>query len=170
MEEMRCKECGEVVAAGMTECPNCGCPVQKGETVNPDNNTVGAFTTDAIPASSFSKPADTVFAGGAMLKQQPVKPKKHFMPLISLVLGVVILIMGIFVVTKKSDCDIYSARTYSVSSLSFGADFYTEIYNASDTIVDELNGVNMGIGTLSESMNSIADITLLSFSCRNLQS
>lgn len=72
--------------------------------------------------------------------------------IISLFLGVVIIIMGITVINKKVSMDTYRAKRYAADNMAFGADFYTEIYKASDMIVDELNDINSGVELLSESM------------------
>lgn len=42
----------------------------------------------------------------------------------------------------------FTPDNYNVDYASFGADFYTYIYGASDTIVDELDDVNSGIAAI----------------------
>lgn len=74
----------------------------------------------------------------------------------SLTIGFIII--GIIAATKKPDMKIYSAETFDVESATFGADFYTEIYQANDTIVNELNQINDGVETLSASMKSMAEV------------
>ena len=49
----------------------------------------------------------------------------------------------------------YRASKNDVSYAEFGADFYTYIYGATDTIVDELNAINGGMESISRSMNPI---------------
>lgn len=78
------------------------------------------------------------------------------MSVIALILGIVIIVMGAKVMKMKVDVDTYSAKHYDAEYAAFGGDFYTEIYGATDTIVDELDDINSGIATLSE---SIADIS-----------
>ena len=56
----------------------------------------------------------------------------------------------------------HRAKTYSVDSARFGADFYTEMYNASDVMVDELNDINGGISDMSRSMDEVAEIVCFS--------
>lgn len=87
-----------------------------------------------------------------------MQAKHNGFPFLSLVLGLIILIMGIVLVTKAIDMPTITAQNYSVSNYEFGGDFYSEIYNASDVIVDELNAINSGIGTLSASIKQIAEI------------
>lgn len=86
------------------------------------------------------------------------KRKGAKLPFFSLILGIIILIMGIVLVAKTADMPTITVQNYSVSGYEFGADFYSEIYNASDVIVDELNEINSGIGTLSVSIKQIARI------------
>ena len=127
MNELKCKECGTVLAQGAKECPSCGCPIEE------------------IKVES-----------AAPTKTQTAK-KINVMPIISLLFGVVIIIMGITVMNKEVSIDTYSAKRYDVDYAAFGGDFYTEIYRASDIIVDELNDINGGIEALSESMAAMAN-------------
>lgn len=48
----------------------------------------------------------------------------------------------------RVDAFTFTPDNYNVDYASFGADFYTYIYGASDTIVDELDEVNSGISTI----------------------
>ncbi len=128
MNENKCKECGATIVQGATECPSCGCPIEE---------------VKVKPVSS--------------IKAQTAK-KFNLMSIISLLLGVVIIIMGITVMNKKVSIDTYSAKHYDADYAAFGADFYTEIYGASDIIVDELNDINGGVEVLSESMADMANV------------
>lgn len=84
---------------------------------------------------------------------------KHYgLPFLSLILGFTILILGVVLVSKATDIPTIEAQKYDVANYEFGADFYSQIYNASDVIVDELNAINSGIGTLSVSIERIAEI------------
>lgn len=129
MNELKCKECGAELAQGVKECPSCGCPVEEA-------------------AFEYAEPAKA---------QTPKKFKINIMPVISLLLGVVIIIMGITVKNKEVSIDTYSAKNYDAEGAAFGGDFYTEIYGASDMIVDELNDINRGVEALSESMEVMAN-------------
>lgn len=82
----------------------------------------------------------------------------NVMPTISLFLGIVVIVMGMVVMKKQVNIDTYTAKHYDAEYAAFGADFYTEIYGASDIIVDELNDINGGVALLSESMVSVANI------------
>lgn len=128
MNELKCRECGAVLAQGEKECPSCGCPVAE---VKPEN--------------------------AAPTKKHTTK-KINVMSIISMLLGVVIIIMGITVMNKEVSIDTYNAKYYDVDYVKFGGDFYTEIYKASDTIVDELNDINGGVEILSESMADIVNV------------
>lgn len=128
MNEFKCAECGAVLPEGAVECPSCGCPVPE-------------TPVKAVPS-----------------------PKKaasfplNITALIALILGIAIIVMGTNVMKMSTNLDTYSAKHFDVDSAKFGADFYTEIYKASDVIVDELSAVNSGISLLSESMATIANV------------
>lgn len=128
MTELKCRECGAALAQGAKECPSCGCPI--GE-VKPGN----AAPTKTRTAKKF-----------------------NIMSIISLLLGIVIIIMGITVMNKEVSIDTYSAKHYDADYAEFGGDFYTEIYGASDIIVDELNDINGGVEVLSESMAAMENV------------
>lgn len=89
--------------------------------------------------------------------KEAAKRKNNILPFISLVIGIVILVMGIFVITQKAHTKVFSASEYDAASAKFGADFYTEIYEVTDIIVDELNDVNNGMEIISSSINNIID-------------
>ena len=128
MNELKCKECGATLVQGANECPSCGCPIE-----------------------------EVVIETVAAAKIQATK-KFNVMSIISLLLGVAIIIMGITVMNKEVSIDTYSANYYDADYAVFGADFYTEIYGASDIIVDELNEINGGVELLSESMATMASV------------
>lgn len=49
----------------------------------------------------------------------------------------------------------YSPNYYYTDNASFGADFYTYMYQASDTIVDELDDINQAMGTVVDAQTDI---------------
>lgn len=51
----------------------------------------------------------------------------------------------------------YSAGSYNVSDYTFGADFYSEIYEASNTIVDELDEINSNVADGFTDVNKAAE-------------
>ena len=131
MDIVKCTECGSEVAAGVKECPSCGCPIPE-KTTETISNTVSSSTEK--------------------------KKKINYMSIISLVLGAIIIIMGISVMNKEIDIESHNASNYDVDYAAFGGDFYTEIYGASDVIVDELDEINNGIELLSESIETVANV------------
>lgn len=130
MEKISCTECGEILANGAKECPKCGCPVD-----------------DSQPEIKKKKVT--------AVKSDKEECKKSILPIVSFVIGIVIIILGFMLLMHKSDIEVYDAESYNIDKATFGADFYTEIYSASDTIVDELNDINGGIAALSESLVSV---------------
>lgn len=73
-------------------------------------------------------------------------------------MGIVIIVMGVKVMGETSSIGTYAAKNYDIEYLEFGADFYTEIYGATDTIVDELDDINSGVSQLSKSMSEMANV------------
>ena len=51
----------------------------------------------------------------------------------------------------------YSPDSYYANSATFGGDFYTYIYKASDTIVDELSDINYAMGKVVSAEKNIQD-------------
>lgn len=136
---MKCVECGTEFDDSVKTCPNCGCPV--------------------INDSATGKVADTPSAATVLAEKKSSRVFKiNFVALIALVLGAAILFMGFNLKNKQFDIDIYNASKYSVDSVKFGADFYTEIYKASDVAVDAISAVNGGIASLSGSVADFAEV------------
>ncbi len=138
MEEIRCTECGELLSKEMKECPKCGCPVSY-----PQKEC----------AAEIEKKEQTSY----VVKPEGQNSKINIMPIFSLIIGVIVVILGFTVLSHKTNLEIYDASVYNVDKAVFGADFYTEIYSASDTIVDELNDINSGISSLSGSIVAVID-------------
>lgn len=86
---------------------------------------------------------------------KPQSNKRSGIAIASLAIGIVIIVIGILVMTKQPDMEFYTAQSYSMDYAAFGGDFYTEIYAASDMIVDELSAINNGISVLSEGIGTI---------------
>ena len=128
MSEWKCKECGAPLEQGMHECPACGCPVKEEE-----------------PERAAASKAKT----GVRL---------NIMAVVSLLIGIEIMIMGTNMMHKEVSIDTYSAKHYDIDYAAFGADFYTDIYEASDVIVDELSDINGGMEKISESMAKMANV------------
>lgn len=86
---------------------------------------------------------------------------KKLTSILCLVIGLVILLLGITAKAQPADNGIsgggysYYPEDYYLRSASFGADFYTYIYEGSDVIVDELNDINQAMATVVEAENGI---------------
>lgn len=131
MEELKCKECGTVLTQDAKECPACGCPIAEVIKAEP-----------TVPKKE---------------KKEKIVSKINITAIISLLLGVAIIIMGATVINREVSIDTYRAGHYKAEHAEFGADFYTYIYDASDTMVDELNDINSGVELISESMSTMAN-------------
>lgn len=138
---IKCVECGTELDEFVKVCPNCGCPVQTVPVVEKVNDA-----PVSVPAT----------------KPTPKSFKINMMAVISLILGIVILVMGFKVADKKFEINEYNASKYSVDSAKFGADFYTEIYKASDVAVDAISAVNGGIASLSTSVADFVEVVTYS--------
>lgn len=132
MSELKCSECGEILTEEMTECPKCGCPVEKKMEVHEKKIVEKAVKNTTVTSSR----------------------KINICAVVAMVIGCLVLFMGSSVMKKTVHNDVHDATSYQVDYAKFGADFYTEIYQASDTMVDELNDINSGIATVSETMNA----------------
>ncbi len=150
MEELKCKECGAVLAQNAKECPVCGCPVD---------------VTEATPIEVKGEPiaqntsVKTAKAKAVDLVKGKKSVKINFMAVISLILGVVIIVMGAKVAKMKVDVDVdtFTPKHYDADTAMFKGDFYTEIYEATDIIVDELDETNSGIASLSQAIATMSD-------------
>ena len=86
---------------------------------------------------------------------------RKFFPLVSFVLAIVIIIMGACVIGTANDLrtSLSVSDTY-VSSYSFGADFYTEMYNVTYKAVDQLknisDGMEAGVGRILTALRAVA--------------
>ena len=56
----------------------------------------------------------------------------------------------------------YSFGRYSITGYAFGADFYTEMYNGSKTIVDELDDIGNGVEAAVKAASESAKINAIS--------
>lgn len=137
MIDLKCQECGISISSEMDECPNCGYPVSV--------NKLGECQKEFM------------FAQNIVSKNKTAK-KTSIMPYISLILGICILVFGIWVASNKPEIDTYNAKQFNVDYSAFGGDFYTEIYGAVDIIADELNAINGGIESISKSINSFTNL------------
>lgn len=134
MEELKCMECGALLEQGAAACPKCGCPVE------------AAAPVETEPAEKKKM----------NLNLSDLKIKVDVTAIIALVIGIVISVMGNGVMNQSVNMLTYSAGRYSVDYCAFGADFYTEIYNASDVMVDAMSGVGNGVAAISNQLPELA--------------
>ncbi len=87
-----------------------------------------------------------------------VKEKKNVkkkLPLVSLAIGIVIIIMGTMIALKGPKSGSHNTEDAYIGSYSFGADYYTESYNAAYQTVQKLNSIDKGIGTTTYNLEKI---------------
>ncbi len=116
---MNCVKCGASIDPDSRFCAECGAVVEAPAV--PENNT--AAVTDTIAAKPENK---------SKIKISLSKEK-----IIGLAVGVIIMIIGIV--------RIFSAGT-SISSTSFGADFYTYAYRGIVAISEILAAIQVSLG------------------------
>ncbi len=67
---------------------------------------------------------------------------KKTIAIITIIVGVIVMILGLSIQT-------HDVSSYYITGASFGADFYTYVYDGIDTIVDELDEINKGIEAIA---------------------
>ncbi|MBQ4137160.1 MAG: hypothetical protein IJD67_03520, partial [Clostridia bacterium] len=77
--------------------------------------------------------------------------------ILALLIGVGVIFLGVDLVLKANSetvsCNLMAG--YDVGSASFGADFYSYMYDASDNIVSELNDIIYGTGKIVTAQNNV---------------
>lgn len=140
---MKCVECGMEFDDSIKTCPNCGCPVQD------------VFAAEKTPTETANISIEK--------KKNSLKTIRiNLMAVVALILGIAIMVMGFSVKDKTFDMDVYNAAKFGVDSAKFGADFYTEIYKASDVAVDAISAVNGGLASISESIVDFSNVIMYS--------
>ena len=77
------------------------------------------------------------------------------------VIGLVVIVLGASFQPEATSYDLtektfkYAAENYNLQYCAFGGDFYTEIYAASDMIVDVLDDINRSTETVVAVQNAI---------------
>ena len=148
MEERKCIECGQIIPDNMNECPNCGCPI--GDVEN-ENKFIEENELSNIEQKEIKKNISENLNDNKCDKTNKIR---IIFTSIALIIGLITIIMGYKVMSHDVEAELHNAGMYDVGFNAFGGDFYTEIYKASDTIVDELNSINHGISIVSNSMKS----------------
>ena len=134
MEKVRCVDCNALVDAGLSTCPKCGghtfkhLPLSEQVDSNPKQESV----KEKLPTNPS--------------KTTQVKSKRNYAPL---VIGIVIMVIG-FITIALGFGSPHSAKLFYLSDMSFGADFYTEIYKASYTMAGLLNSIDEGLAVVSK--------------------
>lgn len=148
MEERKCEECGQIIPDNINECPNCGCPIGDVENENKfkEENELSNIEQEEIKKNISESSNDN--------KCDKTNKIRMIFTSIALIIGMITIIMGYKVMSHDVETELHNAGMYDVGFNAFGGDFYTEIYKASDTIVDELNSINHGISIVSNSMKS----------------
>lgn len=86
---------------------------------------------------------------------------KKITAIITAILGLIVIVLGL---TLLGEQDIHTtshqsfghtAIAYDVPGASFGADFYTYMYDASDIMVSELGSINQAASTIIDAQNAI---------------
>lgn len=89
------------------------------------------------------------------------KNLKKITAIVTAALGLIAVILGLTLLGDQEgqssyhNSYTYFPEYYYTDNASFGADFYTYMYNASDTIVDELNDINQAMGTVVDAQTTV---------------
>ena len=79
---------------------------------------------------------------------------KKITSILMVVIGLVVIVLGASFQPEATSYDLtektfkYAAENYNLQYCAFGGDFYTEIYAASDMIVDVLDDINRSTETV----------------------
>lgn len=99
------------------------------------------------------------FENENVISEKSRKAKKVYVPsVIALIIGICIIALGVTVYDEKVGISTHSSKYNSVLSYSFGADFYTEMYNASSTMVSELNDIDSGLAVATSGIQNLGYI------------
>lgn len=141
MNEQKCPECGATLPENIQTCPQCGCPLP---------------TKEAEPKYTAASSAPNHPATSATVTKKS-KKKISIMALLGTIIGILVVLMGFNLVGKVAQSNVHNATEYDVPYSAFGADFYTEIYGATDIMADELNDIDKGIEKISYSATELID-------------
>ena len=90
---------------------------------------------------------------------------KKITSIICVVLGIVAIVIGTTIAAEPANHSVedntyrYSATDIDLPYAAFGADFYTDIYEGSDYIVDVLDEINKSMETVVKAENGIYEAT-----------
>ena len=90
---------------------------------------------------------------------------KKITSIVCILIGIAVIVLGVGIKAGFDDHTVsenhysYRAETYDLPYAKFGADFYTDIYQGSDYIVDVTNDINKSIETVVNAENGIYEAT-----------
>ena len=146
-----CVKCGAALQEGAKFCIGCGLPVGEMENCAPE-------TAPATEATGFDKEAAVEKAKEAAEKAKVVagatakKLKKLPADTLSLIVGTLLIIVGFIQLTGGNT---------TISSTSFGGDFYTYTYRGIVAISQLLSHLNKSVAWLIIGMGASIDLKVL---------
>ena len=80
---------------------------------------------------------------------------KKIVSIAMIAIGIVVIVLGVGLMDETAAKNSFSHSTsyHDAEGVTFGGDFYTYIYGASDTIVDELYDINRGISEMVDAQS-----------------
>jgi len=149
---MFCEKCGAPLEEGKQFCVNCGAKVDAPETPAPKAPKAPKAPREKKPIDfkNFKCPIKNLSVAALL----PYAPKA-----LGILLGVIIFIMGITVCAYDAPSIGVSEISYS-SGVSFGGDFYTYMYDITESAVAELNNLASGMERMVNAMGRMTDAIL----------
>lgn len=132
---MVCKKCGAVLDEDSMFCISCGSKIEE-------------ETEQAMPVCDPAPSAPTT----PVVTEEKAKVKKSKEKTIGLIVGTILIIIGL---TR-----IFSAGT-TISSTSFGGDFYTYTYRGIVAITEQLASIQASLGWVIVAIGAAIDVHVL---------
>lgn len=148
MEKVKCADCDSLIAAGLNECPNCGGHTFKHLPLSEQVVSSPAETPEE------KKPTNTI--PPQVSKETPAKSKS----IAPLIIGILIMIIGFITFSIGFTSAAHRAEWFLLTKVTFGGDFYTEIYNASYSMAKILNSIDEGLAAVSTSIYVAAGLVI----------
>ena len=148
---MNCTKCGAPLEADAKFCVACGTPIDETPVEAPmaDETPAEAPAVDAPKAQAVAAEAKEVAT--AVVNETVNKVKKmDKKQLITLIVGSIIILIGFITV--------FSAGT-TISSTSFGADFYTYAYRGIVAISEILAKIHAALGWIIVAIGAAIDLS-----------